>query len=74
MAALPIRAPQGARTIDVVGGENLFDIASRELGDAWQWWRIWELNAASGTPPDFIVQFAGALMLPAVNKNANGNP
>lgn len=74
MAQLPVRAPQGVRTIDVVGGESLFDIASREIGDAWHWWRIFELNSQPGDPPDFIVQNAGTLMLPAVNLNAGNNP
>lgn len=74
MAQLPVRSPQGTRTIEVLGGESLFDIASKYLGDAWQWWRIFDLNAEPGTPPDFIVQAAGTLMLPAPNPDMPDNP
>lgn len=72
--ALPVRSPEGATTIDVVGGESLFDIAGKHLGDPWQWWRIAELNSPPGTPPDFIVRSAGTLMIPQDNPNTANNP
>jgi hypothetical protein len=73
---LPVRSPAGPTGISVVGGENLFHIAARYLGDATQWWRIAALNSFPGEPPDFIVTTAsgapppGQLLLPAVNTNA----
>lgn len=72
--ALPIRSAQGATSIEVIGGENLFDIASKMLGDAWQWWRIAELNAVPGEPPDFIVSRAGTLLIPPVNQTITVAP
>jgi hypothetical protein len=73
---LPVRSPAGPTSISVVGGENLFYIAARYLGDATQWWRIAALNSFPGEPPDFIVNTAsgapppGQLLLPSVNPNA----
>jgi hypothetical protein len=67
---LPVRSPAGPTSISVVGGENLFYIAAKYLGDATQWWRIAALNAYPCVPPDFIVSGPGQLLLPAVNPNA----
>lgn len=65
-ASLPARNPQGTTTVQVVGGESLFALASRILGDPWQWSRIADLNSVPGIPPDFIVADAGTLLLPAI--------
>jgi len=67
---LPVRSPAGPTSIAVVGGENLFYIAAKYLGDATQWWRIADLNAFPGVPPDFIVSGPGQLLIPPVNPNA----
>jgi hypothetical protein len=67
---LPIRSPTGVRSIDVIGGENLFYIAARYLGSADQWWRIANLNAFPGVQPDFIVAGPGKLLIPQTNLNA----
>lgn len=74
-AQLPARNPAGTRTIQVGGGENLFEIASKYLDDASQWWRISDLNRFPGQPPDFIVSQANTisfptLLIPPVNPNA----
>lgn len=68
--SLPVRSPIGVKSVQVVGGENLFTLAEFYLGDAWQWWRIAALNGVAGVAPDFIVQSAGTLLIPAVNPNA----
>lgn len=70
MPQLPVRSPVGVRSIQVVGGENLFYIASKFLNDATQWWRIANLNAFPGFPPDFIVSGPGTLLIPPPNTNA----
>lgn len=76
MPALPVRSPTGQTGISVVGGENLFYLASRYLGSADQWWRIANLNAFPGQAPDFIVDASslptsGILLIPQSNPNAN---
>ena len=72
----PVVSPTAPRTIQVIGGENMFRIAEQELGDATQWWRIALLNSYPGEQPDFILSIAdaqrlgGVLQIPPVNPNA----
>ena len=76
MPILPARSPTGSSQLSVAGGENLFYIASRNLGDATQWWRISEINSWPGQPPDFIVVDSSVLpnpdtlLIPQFNPNA----
>jgi len=72
----PTYLPGARRSIQVVGGENLFRIAELYLGDATQWWRIAALNFYPGEQPDFILnandanRLNGTLLIPSSNPNA----
>ena len=74
--SVPTIAPTAPRTLQVIGGENLFRIAEQYLGDATQWWRISLLNSYPGEEPDFILSQAdaqrlgGVLQIPPTNPNA----
>jgi hypothetical protein len=74
--SVPVVFPTAPRTIQILGGENLFRIAEQELGDATQWWRITLLNAFPGEEPDFILsaedaqRLGGVLQIPPNNPNA----
>lgn len=76
MAAVPQRNPSARRSVQIVGGENLYRIAELYLNDATQWWRIAALNNYPGEQPDFIIsandaqRLGGTLLIPPVNLNA----
>lgn len=60
------------RTITVAGG-NLYRIALDYLGDATQWNRIWEANAATlGSRPDPILRGVATLAIPSADPKAGG--
>lgn len=74
--ALPPRSPSANRSVQIVGGENLYRIAELYLGDATQWWRLAALNDFPGEQPDFIIgpqdaiRLGGTLLIPPTNPNA----
>lgn len=76
MASIPKRSPTTQRTVQIVGGENLFRIAELYLDDATQWWRLAEINDFPGEQPDFVItpqdaqRLGGALKIPVLNPNA----
>lgn len=76
MASIPVRSPSARRSVQVVGGENLYRIAELYLNDATQWWRISAINNFPGEQPDFIIsvndaqRIGGILLIPPINPNA----
>jgi len=76
VTSLPPRFPTTQRTVQIVGGENLYRLAELYLGDATQWWRLAAVNDFPGEQPDFIISVAdaerlgGTLKIPVFNPNA----
>lgn len=73
---LPTRDPTGTRSVQIVGGENLYRLAELYLNDATQWWRLAALNDFPGEQPDFVIsssdakRLGGTLQIPPINPNA----
>lgn len=60
------------RTVTVAGGD-LYRLALHYLGDATQWNRIWQANAATlGTRPDPILRGVVTLVIPPDDPGAGG--